>query len=273
MEIEWNGFRLFYDKTGDGPENLLLFHGFGQDRSVFNSLVTQISSRYTCYSFDLFFHGEDSATQPSAPILPGQWDELISAFLDQENIQRFSLAGFSIGARLVLSAITRFAPRLNTVYLIAPEGISINVWYRLATSSMPGRYIFSKFVRRPKYFFKAATTAETIGLLPRKVAQFAKRLMDSAPKRNRVYATWLALSKLKTDRNALVAALNIYSVRVVVFLGQRDRIIPITPVLNFIRRLHKKAEVYMIDSAHITMVRTVSNSFGHVFKDENDTRH
>lgn len=273
MEIERDGFRIFYDKNGDGPENLLLFHGFGQDRSVFNPLINQVGSRYTCYSFDLFFHGEDSIAQPSAPILPEEWDALLSAFLDQENIQRFSLAGFSIGARLVISAITRFAPRLNTVYLIAPEGISINIWYRLATSTTPGRYLFSKFVRRPKYFFKAATTAENVGLLPRKVAQFAKKLMESAPKRNRVYATWLAMSKLKTDRDTLLTALNMHSVRVVVFLGKRDRIIPIKPVLNFIRRLEKKAEVYMIDSAHITMVRTVSHSFAHVFKDGNDNPH
>ncbi len=273
MEIERNGFRLFYDKTGDGPENLLLFHGFGQDRSVFTPLIGQISSRYTCYSFDLFFHGEDSDTQPASPISPDQWNAFLAAFLNQENIQRFSLAGFSIGARLVVSAIPQFAPRLDSVYLIAPEGISTNIWYRLATSTPPGRYIFHKFIQRPKYFLAAASGAEKLGLLPRKVGRFAKKLMDSAPKRKRVYATWMVLSKLRKSRQELVTALNRHPVRVVIFLGKRDRIITEKPVLDFVQRLQNKAEVHVIDSAHITMVRTVSQSFAHVFKAANDTRY
>ena len=272
MQIEWNGFRLFYDRTGNGPEILLLFHGFGQDRSVFDPLISQISSRYICYSFDLFFHGEDSEGGYSAPIPAAQWSALLSAFLERENIERFSLAGFSIGARLVLSAVPHFGPRLDQLYLIAPEGISTNIWYRLATSTPPGRYLFRRLIDRPSYFFTAASSAERLGLLPRKVARFARKLMNSDQKRKRVWATWMILSKLQTSNHQLIVTLNRYPIRVIIFLGNRDRIIPIGPVLNFARRLRQKPEVHVIDSAHITMIRTVSQSFSQFFRSEGDNR-
>jgi pimeloyl-ACP methyl ester carboxylesterase len=272
MQIEWNGFRLFYDRTGNGPEILLLFHGFGQDRSVFAPLIHQISTRYICYSFDLFFHGEDSDGRYSSPISPAQWNSFLSSFLERENIQRFSLAGFSIGARLVLSAIPHFGPRLDQLYLIAPEGISTNIWYRLATSTALGRYTFRRLVDRPKYFFAAASSAERLGILPRKVGRFAKKLMDSDQKRQRVWSTWMILSKLQTSRQQFIGTLNQYPVRVIIFLGKRDRIIPIRPVLNFVGRLKQKPEVHMIDSAHVTMIRTISQSCSQLFKYEGGSR-
>lgn len=273
MEIEWNGIRLFYSKTGTGPENLLLFHGFGQHRTVFNDLAHQITSRYTCYSFDLFFHGEDSHTRYSKPISTEEWNALLSAFLTHENIRRFSMLGFSIGARLVLSAIPLFMTRLNTVYLIAPEGITTNIWYRLATATKPGRYVFRRFVQRPGYFFAAAEGVERMGLLPAKVGRFARKMMESDAKRRRVYDTWMMLSELKTDQQELIESLNNASIRVVIILGKRDRIIPAAPILEFARKLRQKAVVHQINSAHVPMIRNVSKDCDKIFISGSDIQY
>lgn len=273
MEFERNGFRLFYTKTGDGPENLLLFHGFGQNRAVFDPLITHIRSRFTCFSFDLFFHGEDTDTAYTKPLASEVWAGFLRAFLERERINRFSMVAFSIGAKLLVSSVPYFAARIDQLFFIAPEGIGRNLWYRLATSTQPGRYFFRQFMRHPRLFSFAASGAEKLGLLPRRVARFAKSLMDSNEKRKRVYDTWMILSKLNVTIADLAKALNEHPVRVVIFLGTKDPVITAEPVMDFVSRLKQPPEVYMIDSSHITMVRTVTESFSQAFTVSDDTPH
>ena len=45
-------------KSGSGPENMLLFHGFGQTGQVFQEWHQALEETHILYSFDLFFHGE-----------------------------------------------------------------------------------------------------------------------------------------------------------------------------------------------------------------------
>ncbi len=47
---------LHYVKAGNGPEPLLVFHGFGQDHTLYVPLLKSLSPRYTLYIIDLFFH-------------------------------------------------------------------------------------------------------------------------------------------------------------------------------------------------------------------------
>src|SRR6187401_3220415 len=102
MEIHRNGDTLFYEKTGTGTDALLFFHGFGQDHSVFSETVQRLSSFYTCYSFDLFYHGQSKKLHDNA-MTETEWQNYLELFFKQENINRFSLLGFSIGVRLVLA--------------------------------------------------------------------------------------------------------------------------------------------------------------------------
>src|ERR1700749_4801027 len=49
---------LHYYKFGNGPQNMLCFHGYGMHGKQFISLEPALGQKYTFYGFDLFFHKE-----------------------------------------------------------------------------------------------------------------------------------------------------------------------------------------------------------------------
>jgi len=65
--IQAEGATLVYRKSGSAKKTLLLFHGFGQDHTAFDAIDT-LNELYTCYSFDLFFHGQSTWANDDNPI-------------------------------------------------------------------------------------------------------------------------------------------------------------------------------------------------------------
>src|SRR5258708_7224352 len=143
--IEYHGSKLFYYKYGVGQKAILLFHGFGQDHTAFNSWIEVLKGDYMVYSFDLFFHG-DSVWTSSDPVEKADWKEIIELFLRKEKIVEFELSDCSMGGKFVLSPLESFPDRIKKIALIAPDGIKVNFWYRLATYPFLMRALFESFV-------------------------------------------------------------------------------------------------------------------------------
>ena len=78
--------QLFYEIFGSGPEVLLAFHGFGQDRTIFKKWASTLESKYIFYAFDLFYHGESH--RPFQNLSKTEWQEWLNGFLIQEKIER-----------------------------------------------------------------------------------------------------------------------------------------------------------------------------------------
>ena len=51
--IHYKKHLLHYVKTGNGKDPLLVFHGFGQDHTLYIPLLRSLSKKYTLYIIDL----------------------------------------------------------------------------------------------------------------------------------------------------------------------------------------------------------------------------
>ncbi|SDL79042.1 alpha/beta fold hydrolase [Siphonobacter aquaeclarae] len=207
---------LFVQKWGNGPEPLLAFHGIGQDHRVFADW--QELSRFTVYAIDLPFHGA-STVPPGKVIEKKEWIAWLTAFLAGEGIDRFSLAGFSMGGRLALVALEALAGRVNGVYLIAPDGIRENPFYRLAVGTAPGRAVFRFLVFRPELLLAFGGWAEKWGWVHASVTRFVRWMLDSREKQTRVYLAWTAFRKLTFSGT-------LPGVPILFVMGQYDRLMP-----------------------------------------------
>src|SRR5690349_13168365 len=99
---------LFYTRIGNGGKNLLLFHGFGQDHSVFISIANAVSDQYTCYLFDIYFHGKSHWTADEKPLEKEDWKRIIGDILHSNNISDFNLFGYSMGAKFAFATLEAF---------------------------------------------------------------------------------------------------------------------------------------------------------------------
>src|ERR1041384_3075655 len=112
---------LNYIRSGDGERSMLTFHGYGQDNSVFNNYTG-----YTFYHIDLFFHGKSEWNKGEEPLEKDEWKSLVEELLVKNNIQTFSVMGFSMGGKFALATLEAFPGRVKEIILLAPDGIKTN---------------------------------------------------------------------------------------------------------------------------------------------------
>ncbi len=83
-----------YEVCGEGPAVMLL-HGLGLNRHMWQSYVDALAPRHTVVTYDLLGHG-DSAKQAS-PYEMSQFVEQIEILRRHLGLERIALAGFSFG--------------------------------------------------------------------------------------------------------------------------------------------------------------------------------
>lgn len=214
-----------YYVYGRGPKAMLCFHGFGLDGLAMLPLAKAHLDTYTYYSFDLFYHGKTFWTSKEVSHEKIFWKELISEFLKEENINRFSLAAFSLGGKLALLTTEYFALQIEELILLAPDGIKTSSWYNL--SSYPTfikKYVKTTIVK-PHRFHRIINILKTVGAIDSGILKFANSQMDTIRKRKRVYYSWIVFKNLVADLSVVTRKINDQQIRVTLYLGAYDKII------------------------------------------------
>ncbi|MDB5273031.1 MAG: alpha/beta hydrolase, partial [Chitinophagaceae bacterium] len=109
LSLETDKACLHYRQYGKGSSVLLCFHGYGQDHDVYRELETLYGSKYTIYSFDLFYHGQSFWHNKTQPLEKEDWSAIMADFFAIQKINRFSLVGYSMGSRFALATFDAFA--------------------------------------------------------------------------------------------------------------------------------------------------------------------
>lgn len=249
-------------RWGNGPAVLLCFHGIGQDGRAFEPFDNTLTDRFTIYSFDLFYHGQTGALhdplyQPNESLTPDHWAAVLTNFLSEHTIDRFSVAGFSMGGVFALATAQLFAPRLDQLWLLAPDGISTSAWYRFATGSGFGRGVFRYFLNHLPLLRNLSNGLVRLGWLDRSLVRFAQSTLATPEQRERVYRSWIAFQPLRPDLAPLASLLNEHSVRIRVFLGAFDRVLPREAVQPLLQQLNQY-ELMILPVGHNRLVESVA---------------
>lgn len=256
QRIAYKNFQLAYRKLGYGPAVMLAFHGIGQDSTCFMPLTNTIGDQFTIYSFDLFFHGGTQLHKSSAHefvLTKTDWTQIISQFLEENGIDRFSVMGFSMGGKFALVTAEAFAGHIDQLLLLAPDGITTSPWYSMATASEPGRWLFRYFLHHIPLLSRFGHAMTAIGMLDRSALRFAQSTLSTVEQRERVYLSWIGFRLLKVNLDTLANRLNHHPVRVRFFQGYFDRVLPVQFLNPLTKRLHAY-ELIMLKTGHHRLV-------------------
>lgn len=221
-----------------------MFHGFGQDNSIFYSLSKVLSDQYTIYVFDLYFHGKSTWGYGESALEKQHWRETMNEFILENRIENFSIAGFSLGGKFALATLEALPEKTNEIILLAPDGVKTSFWYSLATYPLLFRRIFKSMIRKPKRFMSITKTLHTLGLMDKGLIKFAESQMNSEEKRNRVYYTWVVFRHLKFDLDKIAMLINHYKIPLTLLVGQYDKVIK----PKSMERLLKKVDAYRFET-------------------------
>lgn len=257
--FEQKEVKIHYTISGDGPNSLIVFHGFGQTEAVFNELNSCFTEEYTVYCFDLFFHGKSSWLQTDL-FTQKDWIEFFERFLNAERIEQFSLLTFSLGTRFGLSLYEKMPKKISQIWLIAPEGLTIHWVYKIITGFKFTRFLFRYTVVNPAFFLNIIYVLSKMGLVPLRGYRFLAMMMKTSEQRLQVYKTWIVLRKLVFNRTLVIENLNQYKTPLTIFASKKDYIVPFL----FIKKFVKKVNIFHLEKykvAHSRLIKEVTFYF------------
>jgi len=151
--------QLHYKEQGEG-QPLILLHGNGENCGYFEHQIQYFSKQYHIFAIDTRGHGQ--SPRGKKPFTIKQFAEDLHDFMDEKNIAKAILLGFSDGGNIALTFALKYPERIDKLVLnganLFPSGVKplyqwpIEVGYRIAK-------LFAKKSEQAKH------NAELLGLM------------------------------------------------------------------------------------------------------------
>lgn len=171
-------------KIKDGNTPLLFFNGYGAPSENIPAICKHKAfAKYCIYYFNI------NTKQPSKNQLKNALAQ-IHEFLVTENIQEFSVLGYSVGGRMALQLAHNYPKALQDLILVAPDGIQPNFWFSLVTNLVGMQII-------PQRLFSNLANSIwmdpilRIALHSKKAAEWVKSEIQAEGFTETFYATWV----------------------------------------------------------------------------------
>ena len=151
--------RHFYIEKGQG-ESLILLHGNGESCEYFSGQTDVFAKEYHVYAIDTRGHGK--TPRGEKPFTIRQFADDLLCFMDEKQIQKAHILGFSDGGNIAMIFAMRYPDRVDRLILnganLDPAGVKrstqipIEIGYRIA----------SKFADKSE---EARLNAQMLGLM------------------------------------------------------------------------------------------------------------
>ena len=244
---------LHYVKAGNGKHPLLVFHGFGQDHTLYVPLLKSLSPRYTLYIIDLFFHGKSEWNEGERPLEKSTWASIIEVLLQEQGLTTFSILAYSLGGKFALATLEAFPDRIKDIFLIAPDGIKTSFWYSMATYPKIFRRFFKSMIFRHDRFLWIANKLNESNLVDKGLIRFADYQMNTEAKRKRVYYSWVVFRHLTFDLKKIAGVINQHNTRLTMIVGEYDKVIRPRNMHRLLRYV-KNYRMEVLEAGHTGLI-------------------
>ncbi|GAA4311338.1 hypothetical protein GCM10023149_06300 [Mucilaginibacter gynuensis] len=246
---------LHYYQFGNGEQKMLCFHGYGMHGKQFKLFEdTALSSKYTFYGFDLFFHKQTKLKDQSLPtvkqgITKKQLADLITDFCRHEQIDRFSVIGYSMGTHYATVVVEELADRIDEYIAIAPSSINPGTLVTFFSKNKLGNRILSKLALSETALIKMLGFSKRFGFLDDIGYKILFNEINTPELRFNFYACFTYLRFFETNEPKLIQALDAQNIKSIFIFGKRDKMYPPAMGKAFIAKV-KNAEVIILDENH-----------------------
>jgi pimeloyl-ACP methyl ester carboxylesterase len=210
-----------------GKPWLLFLHGYGQDYSAFQPVYDASGNDYSLLAIHLPHHGE-SRLERQVILSKEEWALCIEELLGRLETGPVRAIGFSMGAKFLLAAAEKKPALFNELILLAPDGLVMNPWYRHASATIAGRVFLRLSLHLFPVFRWIIALLAKLGPVRPALMRFAIAELSTREGRTRVLDVWLQFRKLWPDREFLLSQCKEQNIKVLVFLGRFDGILPLS---------------------------------------------
>jgi pimeloyl-ACP methyl ester carboxylesterase len=225
--IDFRSSSFHYWWQGSGSHILFAFHGYGESAASLAFLQDALDKDLTIVAVDLPFHGETGWCEAGLLLEPHDLLRLleeIAASLPGCG-GSWSLLGYSMGGRIALQLLQLAPDRVGRMVLVAPDGLKVNPWYRLAAHTDYGNRLFRRTMQRPAWFFFFLRIAHRLGLVNPSFYKFTFQYVADDQARQALYQRWTVLRGFKPSFQKVAAIVREKALPVHLIYGDYDRVI------------------------------------------------
>lgn len=249
--IPYRSSKVHYCRFGAGQKILLCFHGYGESEETFHFLANYITADYTLFAIDLPFHGKT------------QWQEglrftvtdllaIIESLCEKYSLvsNQFTLLGYSMGGRVALQLLQVIPAKIEKTVLLAPDGLKVNIWYRLATQTYLGNKLFGFTMKHPGWFFTLLQAGNRLKLINQSVLKFTRYYINDTTVRRLLYERWTCMRAIKPNLTYIKKLIRTHQIPVRLLYGQYDRIIRFERGEKFRKGIDSFCTLHIIQTGH-----------------------
>jgi pimeloyl-ACP methyl ester carboxylesterase len=245
---------LLYYKYGSGQEHMLCFHGFGMHGKQFRELEPELGNKYTFWGFDLFFHKatrlkDQSLETVKSGLAKKELAKLILEFCQAQNINRFSVIGYSMGTHYATTIAEELPEMINEYIVAAPSSIKPGNIIRFFSRSRFGNKVIEKVSLSKDAMLKVLNMFKRARFLDDEGHGILLKEIETHELRFNLYASLTYLRFLTTNESKLIDALNNHPIRSIFIFGKRDKTYPLSIGKSFLPQI-KKAEILNLNEGH-----------------------
>lgn len=242
MKLDYKGTSIFYEDRGQGKA-IIFLHGFLENSSMWNVIVSSLSENYRCVSIDLLGHGLTGSLHKiySMELMA----DAVKHVLDHLKISRATFVGHSMGGYVAL-ALAEFNPQLF-------EGLCLMNSSALEDSELrkTNRDRAVELVEKEKDRFISMSIANLFAQKNReRFIDEIENIKTEAMKMS-VPDVIAAISGMKLRKNRVEILKNLNCKKLVV-LGFKDGVLNVEEQIEYLKNLHIQVEV--LDGGHMSQI-------------------
>jgi pimeloyl-ACP methyl ester carboxylesterase len=151
---------------------------------------------------------------------------------------------------MVLSLLQEKFAVIDKVLLMAPDGLTVNVWYWLATQVGAGRRLFHLTMQKPGWFFSILKTGRRFGLVNQSIFKFVHYYIDDPRVRKELYDRWICMRRFRPDLFVAASVIKANRIPVRLLYGKHDRIITPGKGLRFCKSVGQNCRLEIVNTGH-----------------------
>lgn len=256
--ISHNNLELEYITFGTGAIPLFAFHGFGRHAKDYQVFERLMGNKYTIYSFNLFHHGRSRYPNEriqSNTFTKSEFKLLFTNFVKEIGVDKFAVMGYSLGGKIALMFTEVFPKQVESLWLFAPDGIKMNIWYLIASKTTVGRTVYRYFLENPGLFFSMVNGLHRTKLINDKIKKFALNNMDEKSKRELVYKVWLTFKDTNPNMSLCIHNIKEQQIPVYQFFGKNDKVIKPNLGNWFSKKINQTQNFHILQTGHLLLTQ------------------
>lgn len=264
---------ISYHQYGNGLQLWLALHGFAQDGSVFAALTPYLPKEVCLIALDLPWHGASDWTQDYFSI--NDMREAIDLLLAEKQQAKYSLIGFSFGARLALALARDEAQRWERLVLLAPDGLPRGGWYAFFDHLPLGvKKQVVWWFDRSELLLRLANTLYRWKSLDAFSLKFMRQHLQTEATRKRLKGIWLSAAAFPSLGSSCSFLATTPDLSQQLITGERDAVIPPTSFAHLAQQIPLLQWTSIAEAGHNLFHSTVLLQWAKVlFKDPHADTH